>query len=391
MTRFARNISLLVAALFVFFGMSEVAQGQNDLTGSYQLDVSRSENVADIIESATRNTNTSSANKQDLERKLEAPETIALDIRGNEVTLSTSRSSNPVRFVADGTARTSTRADGSTIQVRAALRRQTLTIASIGGETDYTLTFVSLDNGKTMRVTRRITTEYLRQTVFADSYYDKTDTSARLGTNTSRNPDDDQWSSTDPNDRPSTSGNAPRVKKSSSGRYIVDKGTVLTGTLENRVSTKASQNNDRFAIQIQSPNEYDGAVVEGYLSDVKRSGRVTGRSTFTMNFETIRMPNGQVYDFAGVLKSATDSTGKVIRTGKEGETKGGSKTKESIKRGGIGAGIGAILGGIFGGGKGAIIGATIGGGVGTGSVIAQGKGDVELDEGSTVTVESTSN
>ncbi len=141
---------------------------------------------------------------------------------------------------------------------------------------------------------------------------------------------------------------------------------------------------------IDSPYEFRGAELEGYLSDVKRAGRVTGTSRLTFNFETIRLRSGEVYDFVGVLESVTDSTGKIIKVGDEGDAKGDSKTKESIKRGGIGAGVGAILGGIIGGAKGAIIGATIGGGAGAGSVAIQGRDDIELLEGSTITVESTS-
>ncbi len=390
MNRLARSISLLTIC-FVF----SVAQvmAQTELNGRYQLDVSRSENVADIVESATRGNSTTQANRRDLARKLEAPETIELDIRGNQVTLSTSNSRNPVRFNADGKTRSSTKSDGSTVSVRATLRDQSLTVSSFGGETDYTLMFVSEDNGRSMRVTRRITTSYLSQTVFADSFYDKTDgysSSDNSSSGSSSSSDDDNYSSSDPQDDPQGGRNAPTVRKAGNGNYTVPSGMVLTGRLENKISTKASQNDDRFKLTIESPREYDGAIIEGYLSNVKRSGRFSGRSTFTMNFETIRMPNGRTYDFAGVLQSATDVNGKTIRTGNEGDAKGKSRTKESIKRGGIGAGVGAILGGILGGGKGAIIGATIGGGAGAGSVMIKGKGDVELDRGSTVTIESTS-
>ena len=387
MSRITRNIYLL--AMCLVFSVTQI-QAQSDLAGSYQLDTSKSENVSDIIEGAARNNNTTQANRQDLRNKLEAPQTVSIDIRGNEVTLRTSQTNRGVRFIADGKTKTSTKADGSNVSVRVTLRDETLTISSLGGETDYTLTFVSQDQGRSMRVTRRITTDYLRQTVFADSFYNKSDSYS--STNSSGSNDDDQYSSTDPNDDPNRNNrtSVPTAKTIGNGRYIVPKGTVLTGTLENKVSTKDSQNNDRFKMTIQSPNEYDGAIVEGYLSNVSRSGKVRGRSTFTMNFETIRMRDGRTYDFVGLLQSATDSTGEIIKTGNEGDAKGKSKTKESIKRGGIGAGLGAIIGGIIGGGKGAIIGATIGGGAGTGSVIAEGKGDVELDEGSTVTVESTS-
>ena len=56
----------------------------------------------------------------------------------------------------------------------------------------------------------------------------------------------------------------------------------------------------------------------------------------------------------------------------------------------IGAGAGALLGAILGGGKGAAIGAVIGGGAGAGSVIVQGRTDVKLQQGSVLTISSSS-
>ena len=73
----------------------------------------------------------------------------------------------------------------------------------------------------------------------------------------------------------------------------------------------------------------------------------------------------------------------------EGTAKGDSQTKETVKRGGIGAGIGAVIGAIAGGGKGAAIGAIIGGSAGAGSVILQGKDDLQLKAGSSITVQSS--
>ncbi|NNF00082.1 MAG: hypothetical protein HKN25_13760, partial [Pyrinomonadaceae bacterium] len=399
MRRIWHNFSsaLVLAAVFGAFALAAAAQSNSDLIGTYRLDTSRSENTKDIIESATQNTNTSDADKADLADKLEAPEIVAIDLVGNSVTLATSEASNPITFTADGTTKTTQKPDGTSIRVRAAIKNQTLTISSLGGETDYTLIFKSIDGGNNLQVTRRITTEYLSYTVFADSFYQKTDTIAeingiRIGNsrNTAKK-DSGTYSSSDSDDNPvypnptPAPRNAPSTRTTTrSGNFIVPNGTNLSGTLEKQISTKVSQNNDRFRLMIDSPRDYQGAVIEGYLSGIKRSGRVTGSSKLTLNFETIRMRNGETYDFAGFTQSITNLDGKTVKIGKEGEIQGNSQTKKSAKRGGIGAGIGAILGGIIGGGKGAIIGATIGGGAGAGSVIAEGKGDVELDEGSTI-------
>jgi hypothetical protein len=59
-------------------------------------------------------------------------------------------------------------------------------------------------------------------------------------------------------------------------------------------------------------------------------------------------------------------------------------------RGGVGAGVGAVIGAIAGGAKGAALGAIIGGGAGAGSVVAQGRDDLRLQKGSTVTIQASS-
>jgi hypothetical protein len=353
------------------------------LTGTYQLDAARSENSRDILDRVNIENETDRA---DLESKLEAADQIALDVRGNQVILASSKAS-PVSFTADGTTRSEQDSKGRTVRVRALLSGQTLTVSSIGGETDYTVTFASLDNGRSLKVTRRITTPYLNQTVFAESFYTKSDAVAGLGIDPNDNNGD--YSSSDSNDYPNNNTNVPTVNYPKNGTYVVPNGTIITGTLDHDVTTKVSQNNDRFRMTVTAPNQYKGAVIEGYLSGIQRSGKVSGRSQITFNFERIRLANGQTYDFAGFLQSITDTNGKTIKVGTEGEAKGDSQTKETAKRGGIGAGIGAIIGAIAGGGKGAAIGAIIGGGAGAGSVIVTGKEELELKQGSTITVQAS--
>jgi hypothetical protein len=356
------------------------------LTGTYKLDRARSENTRDIAESAIRGNGGAQNNRDaqsDLENKLDAPEQLTIDVRGSQVTLSSSNAPQ-ITFVADGRDRTENLANGKTLRVRSTLRGQELTISSLGGDTDYTITFVSIENGKALRVTRRITTEYLRQTVFAESIYEKTDATARLGSEP--NYPDGDYSSNDPQDNRT---NYPTIGTGRTGDFVVPNGTILVGLLEKDIDTKASQNNDRFELVVQSPNQYRGAIIEGYISGVNRSGKISGSSKVTFNFERIRLSNGQTYEFAGFLQSVTDENGKTVKVDTEGTAKGDSQTKETVKRGGIGAGVGAIIGAIAGGAKGAAIGAIIGGGAGAGSVVLQGKDDLTLKAGSSVTVQAS--
>src|SRR6185369_248011 len=186
----------------------------SSLTGTYRLDPTRSESIDQIITDA----GVGAANRQDLQDRLEAPQELALDISGNRVVLASSKSS-PVTLTADGSEKTEQDAAGRTIRLRATLRGSELVISSLGGETDYTVTFTSQDNGRTLKVTRRITTDYLNQTVFADSIYTKTNDIAGLGIKASSADEPDSsadstsggYSSNDPNDRNGSSGSAPSV------------------------------------------------------------------------------------------------------------------------------------------------------------------------------------
>ena len=347
------------------------------LTGTYQLDASRSENAADVAERAASGANTQNREeaRRDLQEKLEAPERLALDVKGNQVTLASSLASQ-VTVTADGRDRTETLADGRTLRVRTTLRGQELTISSVGGSNDYTVTFASIENGRSMKVTRRVTTEYLNQTVFAESVYTKTDSVARY-----------DIYNTDPT--PNTNY-PPTTTTGRTGEFIVPNGTIIVANLENDMTTKVSQNGDRFRMVVSAPNQFRGAIIEGYISGLNRSGKVSGRSQLTLNFERIKMPAGETYDFAGYITSVTDQNGKAVKIDTEGAVKGDSQTRETAKRGGIGAGLGALIGAIAGGGKGAAIGAIIGGGAGAGSVYAQGREDLELKAGSSVSIQASS-
>lgn len=367
----------------VMSAQSTVSSGV--LTGTYQLDAARSENMREIVS----NINVNPANRQDLESKLEAPEQLALDVRGNQVTLASTKTT-PVSFLADGSDRTE-QIGGRTMRLRASFRGPDLVVSTSGGESDFTITFSPSDGG--LKVTRRVTTEYLTETVLAESFYNKTESIAGLGIEGSgvgSSTNDGTFSSNDPNDRAASRSQYPTITQGRTGQYIIPNGTPVIAVLDNEINTGVSQNNDRFKMIVQSPNEFRGATIEGYLSGVGRSGQVSGRSNITFNFDRITLRSGEAYDFSGTLQSVKDQNGKIVRVDNEGTASGQSQTKETAKRGGVGAGLGAIIGAIAGGGQGAAIGAIIGGGVGAGSVVVQGRDDLRLLKGTTVTIQSSS-
>ena len=264
------------------------------LTGTYRLDTGRSEKAADIV----ADINISGSNRTDLESKLDAPESIALLVRGSEVTLATTNA-DPVTFVADGRER-SENSGGRTVRLRASLRGDEITISSLGGETDYTIIFTSIDNGRGLKVTRRITTEYLSETIFADSYYTKSEQTAGLGIdprcNETFRPIRTRATATMTRDIRRTTRMTelaqaanPTLSKPRIGQFIVPNGTVITGTLEKRSTPRASQNNDRFKMTVQGSDGVSRCGDRGYYGCWPlRTG--LRRSNVTFNFERITAP-----------------------------------------------------------------------------------------------------
>ena len=171
---------------------------------------------------------------------------------------------------------------------------------------------------------------------------------------------------------------------------MIPSGTQLVAVLNTNLSTQNARDNDRFTMTVRSPGQYEGATIEGYVTNVNRSGRVTGRSDLTLNFDSIRLRDGGSYRFAGIVDSVRTPDGQNVRIDNEGAVREeDSQTNKTVTRTAIGTAVGAIIGAIASGGKGAAIGAVIGAGAGAGSVYVQGRNDLELNTGTEVTVRTT--
>jgi hypothetical protein len=180
------------------------------------------------------------------------------------------------------------------------------------------------------------------------------------------------------------------VGTTSGGEFVIPNGTQLVAVLNTNLSTQAARDNDRFTMTVRSPGQYEGATIEGYVTNVDRGGRVTGRADMTLNFDSIRMRDGRTYRFAGILDSVRTPDGQNVRIDNEGAVReGNSQTTRTVQRAAIGTAVGAIIGAIAGGGKGAAIGAVVGAGAGAGSVYVQGRNDLELNTGTEVTLRAT--
>ena len=172
----------------------------------------------------------------------------------------------------------------------------------------------------------------------------------------------------------------PNVPRGGQGFDVgVPAGTRLLATLDHALSTRTAQAEDRFTITTRSPSPYEGAVIEGTVSSANASGRLSGRAEMTLTFETIRMRDGRSYPFAGTPRDHPYVDGETLHVESGGTVEDDSQTAKTVERSAIGAAVGAIVGAISGGGKGAAIGAAIGAGGGAGTVIVQGRDQLELE------------
>ena len=309
--------------------------------------------------------------RDQLANRLASPDEIAIDLRGRDVTLASSRAPQ-ISFSADGIERVETTNSGRTIRARATINGEQLTVSSTGDrDSEFNVTFNPIDNGRRMRVTRRVSVQGLAAAVVVQSTYDKTADVARFDINTTPQ--------TYPDNNPNNSGTD----------FILANGETVIAIIDNDLSSETARDGDRFTATVRQPTQYEGATVEGHVSNVQRSGRVTGRSQMTLNFDSIRLRNGSSYRFAGLVESVRTAQGDTVKVDNEGSVRDDDQTTKTVQRTAIGTAVGAIIGAIAGGGKGAAIGAIVGAGGGAGSVYVQGRDDLDLTRGTELTIRVT--
>jgi hypothetical protein len=342
------------------------------LTGTFRLDPTRSDNPRDVADRATRNlsTNQRQVSSNRLLMRLESPETLAMERRGSTITLASSRAPQQT-FEADGAPHQEQIANRST-QVTATLQGDQLVVSSTGyRESDFNVTFESIDNGDRLRVKRQIYLDRMTEPVVVNSVYNRTSEAAQWNI----------YNVTQP------------ISGSSGGNgnndFIVRDGETLVAVLNDNLSTQQAQPGDRFSMTVSGPGQYAGAVIEGTVGSVDQGGRVTGRAGLTLNFDTIRLQNGQTHRFAGAVSGVRLPNGEAVNVDNEGTAQGGNQTTQTVQRAGIGTAIGAIIGAVAGGAKGAVIGAVVGAAGGAGSVYVQGKDNLELPSGTELTVRAS--
>ncbi len=183
---------------------------------------------------------------------------------------------------------------------------------------------------------------------------------------------------------------SPTLRRKTTTRRVtplVPVGTNLKVRLEDTLSSKDSRVGDRFTATVVDPSRFDEARVYGHVSSIQKSGKVKGRTSMNLAFDSVELRDGRKGRLRGyVTRVYGEGSG---QADSEGGVESGSRTKQTVKRAGIGATVGAIVGGIAGGGKGAAIGLIVGGAGGAGSLAVQGSKELKIESGTEMLVRVT--
>jgi hypothetical protein len=175
--------------------------------------------------------------------------------------------------------------------------------------------------------------------------------------------------------------------------YSVESGTRILLRLTNSVNTKHTVAGDRVYLETAVPIFVGGrqiiprgSYVTGTVIDARQAGRVKGKSSINLRFDSLTLPNGISRSLRS-LPGGVDTRGNLDR--KEGKIEGeGNKGGDARTIGtttvagtGIGAAAGAASGHL---GMGAGIGAAAGAAAGLAAVLGSRGPDVVLPQGTTM-------
>jgi hypothetical protein len=159
-----------------------------------------------------------------------------------------------------------------------------------------------------------------------------------------------------------------------SGPGTLDTGTDIQVRLEQSLSSRTARLEDRFEATVVRPIRSGtrvvipaGSRVRGIVQAAEPAERPAKAGRLDLTFDTLTLPGG----------SRMDIRTRVISI-KEDIDRG-----DTARKAGLGALLGAVVGKVIGGTKGALIGLVVGGG---GAIVASKGDDVELPEGSVLTL-----
>src|SRR3989440_12596265 len=138
----------------------------------------------------------------------------------------------------------------------------------------------------------------------------------------------------------------PRLRRAAPRTVVapmVPIGTNLKVRVNDTLSSKDSRAGDKFTATVMDPVRFNEATLRGHIRSIVKSGRIQGRTTMNLAFDSITVSDGRTGILHGYVTRVYGDKG---RADEEGGVQSERRGRQTIKRGGIGQPAGAIIGGI---------------------------------------------
>src|SRR6185436_11235199 len=74
---------------------------------------------------------------------------------------------------------------------------------------------------------------------------------------------------------------------------LIPAGTDLKVRINDTLSSKESRIGDRFTATVIDPSRFDEARLNGHISSIQKSGKIKGRTSMNLAFDSIEMRDGR--------------------------------------------------------------------------------------------------
>jgi len=157
--------------------------------------------------------------------------------------------------------------------------------------------------------------------------------------------------------------------------------TELIVELIDNLNTELNREGDKFTARVFSPNEINGAIIEGRIAKIQKPGRIKRRAEMSLSFDRIILPENRWSNFNAILTEVLPIKGdNVKRVDTEGIMEGKSSVKGDSVKVGATTGTGLVIGGIAAGPVGAAVGAGVGAAIGVTAVVVERGKHIRLNK-----------
>ncbi len=166
--------------------------------------------------------------------------------------------------------------------------------------------------------------------------------------------------------------------------------TELIVKLIDDLNTELNKEGDRFQARIISPNELNGAIIEGRILKIQKPGRIKRRAEMLLSFDRVVLSQNRWSNFNAIVTEVLPRKGdNVRRVDTEGTVEGKRTAKEDSIKIGATTGTGLVVGALAGGPVGAAVGAGVGAAVGVGAVVIERGRHIRLDKDQQLRIKSS--